>query len=270
MMPRCNLHTHTKLCDGANTAEEMVLGAIDVGCEALGFSGHSPLEGEDWCMSEADMAVYISEVLRLREKYRDRIEIYLGLEYDTYSSCDTSPFDYIIGSLHYVKKNGVMIPVDLDADLLESEIEKHYGGDFYAFARDYYEGVSSVYERTGCDIVGHFDLLAKFNGGGRFFDERSPKYREYALDALNALLSEDLIFEINTGAISRGYRREPYPADFILRHIAERGGRVMLNSDSHAADTLFCYFSEAVEYARECGVRELVVMKNGEFTSVKI
>ncbi|MBQ7384180.1 MAG: histidinol-phosphatase HisJ family protein, partial [Clostridia bacterium] len=220
--------------------------------------------------SEADMAVYISDISRLREKYRDRIEIYLGLEYDTFSNCDTTPFDYIIGSVHFVKKNGVMIPVDLDADLLKGEVEKHYGGDFYEFARDYYESICSLYEKTRCDIVGHFDLLTKFNGGGRFFDERSPKYREYAISALDSLLGKDLIFEINTGAISRGYRREPYPADFILKHIAERGGRVMLNSDSHAAETIFCHFPESVEYARECGVRELVVMKNGEFDAVKI
>ncbi len=270
MTPRCNLHTHTNLCDGANTAEEMVLGAIEAGCEVLGFSGHAPLDGEDWAMSEADMAIYIAEVSRLREKYRDRIEIYLGLEYDTFSDCDTAQFDYIIGSVHFVKKDGVMIPVDLDAETLKLQIDKYYGGDFYAFARDYYEGVSSVYEKTRCDIVGHFDLLTKFNGGNRFFDESLPKYRGYALEALDCLLDKDLIFEINTGAISRGYRKEPYPADFILRHIAERGGRVMLNSDSHAADTVLYYFAKAAEYARECGVRELTVMKNGVFTAIKI
>ena len=270
MTPRCNLHTHTNFCDGANTAEEMVLGAIASGCEALGFSGHSPLVGEDWCMSESDMATYISEVRRLKEKYRDKIEIYLGLEYDTFSSCDTTQFDYIIGSVHFVKKEGAMIPVDLDAELLRVEIDKRYGGDFYAFSSDYYESMHSLYDKTGCDIVGHFDLLTKFNGGDRFFDETSPKYRGYALDALDALIDKDLIFEINTGAISRGYRREPYPADFILRRIVERGGRIMINSDSHASDTILGYFPEALEYARSCGASEIVIMKNGELTSVKI
>ena len=270
MMPMCNLHTHTSRCDGANTAEEMVLAAIDAGCDVLGFSGHSPLDGEDWSMSEEGMAEYISEIKELREKYRGRIEIYLGLEYDTFSKCDTEPFDYIIGSVHFVKKDGVMIPVDLNAEMLRREIDRCYGGDFYGFACDYYESMCSLYEKTRCDIVGHFDLLTKFNAGGRFFDEASPIYRKYATDALDALLEKDLIFEINTGAIGRGYRATPYPADFILRRIADRGGRVMINSDSHAARTLFCHFAEAEEYARECGVSELVVLKNGKFTSVKI
>ena len=45
MIPRFNLHTHTIRCDGKNTAEEMVLAAIELGCEGIGFSGHTHIEG---------------------------------------------------------------------------------------------------------------------------------------------------------------------------------------------------------------------------------
>ncbi len=270
-MPMCNLHTHTTYCDGKNTAEEMILSAIALGCETLGFSGHSPLEfGKDWCMSEEGVREYISEIRSLREKYGDRIEVALGIEYDILSECDKSLFDYIIGSVHHVVKCGEIIPVDLKSDALANAVSEYYGGDFYTFARDYYENMYSLCERTSCDIVGHFDLLTKFNEGGRLFDECDRRYRGYALDALDHLLGEDVIFEINTGAIARGYRKTPYPAQLLLKFIAERGGRVMINSDCHNSTVILAYFSEAAEYAASCGIKELTVMKNGSFIQTKI
>ena len=260
------MHTHTLYCDGKNTPEEMILGAIDAGCEVIGISGHSPLEGEEWCMTEAGMTEYISEIIALKSKYAERIEVLLGLEYDMKSECDTAPFDYIIGSVHYVSD----IPVDLSADSLKKEIERRYGGDFYAFARDYYENMYELDKKTGCDIVGHFDLLTKFNEGGRLFDESDERYRRYAIDALDYLISRDLIFEINTGAMSRGYRNSPYPSEFLLRRMIDKGGRIMLNSDSHSAKNICFAFDRALEYARYCGARELTVFKNGRFTATQI
>ena len=75
---------------------------------------------------------------------------------------------------------------------------------------------------------------------------------------------------MNTGAISRGYRKDPYPADFILKRMAEKGVRVMLNSDAHSASAIFTHFDESTELARACGIKELTVMRNGRFTELAI
>ncbi len=271
MIPKCDLHTHSTYCDGKNTLEEMTLGAIARGCETLGFSAHSPRDDEnDWCIKFADVKPYVAEIKALREKYKDKIELYAGFEYDILSDVDRSEFDYIIGSVHYVTKSGVTFPIDLALVELKAEIDKLYGGDAYAFAKDYYENMYSLCERTDCDIVGHVDLLTKFNEHGELFDSTDKRYRSVALDAVDHLLSKDRIFEINTGAISRGYRKTPYPEDFILRRIAERGGRVMLNSDTHAVENIMFYFPEATEYARACGVRELTVLRKGKFEQIGI
>ena len=97
MIPRFNLHTHTNFCDGKNSAEEMVKAAIELGCEGIGFSGHSYIEGEDyWTMTEKGTQKYIQEVLAAKEKYSSNIEILLGIEYDILSNIDTSIFDYDI------------------------------------------------------------------------------------------------------------------------------------------------------------------------------
>ena len=77
-----NYHTHTTYCDGADTPEELVLEAIRLGCPELGFSGHSHLTEDTGSMSEAETLAYCREVNRLKEKYRDRITLRLGIEQD--------------------------------------------------------------------------------------------------------------------------------------------------------------------------------------------
>ena len=97
-----NLHTHTVFCDGKNTAEEMVISAIDKGFVSLGFSGHAYTEFElTSCMK--DEQGYINEIERLKEKYKGKIEIYLGTEEDAFAHVDRSKYEYIIGSMHFLK-----------------------------------------------------------------------------------------------------------------------------------------------------------------------
>ena len=271
MIPKCNLHTHTTYCDGKNTAEEMIQGAIEAGCETLGFSGHSAVDGAKWSMTVEGTEKYIAEIKQLKEKYRDRIEILLGIEYDTRSQCDNSLFEYVIGAAHAVIGDGFAFDVDHTPEILLKNIDEYYGGDLYEFTREYYNGYYSLYDITKCDIVAHFDLVSKFNEGSRFFDESDKRYRRAALDALDYLIEKkELIFEINTGAISRGYRKTAYPAEFILRRMAEKGARIMLNSDTHAANTIFTCFNEATEYAKYCGVKSFTIMKNGKFEEIGI
>jgi len=267
-IPRCSLHNHTCYDDGANTPEEVVQGAIASGCEVLGFSGHSHLSfvpDDDWAMSEAQTEQYIADVLALRERYADRIEIALGIEYDSYSSLSRKPYDYVIGSVHHVYRNGVHIPVDLTFDQLSEAVREHYNGDFLALAEDYYRNMYTLVEKTDCDIVAHFDLITKFNEKHPFLDTESARYREIAAAALDHVLTNDRIFEINTGAMARGHRGSPYPDRFLLSRIREKGGRVMITADSHTAQRSMYAYEEATAYAVSCGFDTLWVMKNGEF-----
>lgn len=264
-----NLHTHTRYGDGKNTPEEMVLGAIRAGCTALGFSEHSPLpptlDPDGWTMVEPDVERYRSEVLTLRDKYVGVISLYLGLEQDMDSSLTEGPWDYRIGSVHGLHANGCYFSVDNNAAVFRETIRQHFGGDPLALAEAYYRKLSRVAEATGCEIVGHFDLLTKFNEGGSFFDESSPRYQKAALDALDALSGKGLIFEINTGAISRGYRTTPYPAPFLLRELCRRGEAICITSDSHSADTILYAFAQATELARSCGFTESMVLTEKGF-----
>lgn len=269
-----NLHTHTVFSDGNHTPEEMVLGAIRAGCASLGFSDHSPMppaaDPDGWSMKSEEVPAYRAEVLRLREAYAGKLDIFLGLEQDIDSPPPEGTWDYLVGSVHGVWAGGCYLPVDDSADAFDQAVREHFGGDCLSFVRAYYRRVAETAGQIKCDIVGHLDLITKFNESGCRFDEGDPRYRAAALEALGALMERDVIFEINTGAISRGYRAAPYPAPFLLEAIRQKGGRVCITSDSHSADTIVCAFPQAAALAESCGFREAWVLTKHGFQAVDL
>ena len=73
-MIRSDFHMHTRFCDGKNTAEEMILSAIDKGLTIVGLSGHgyTAFDGH-YCMTQENTMKYRDEVNALKEKYRGKI-----------------------------------------------------------------------------------------------------------------------------------------------------------------------------------------------------
>ena len=251
-MIRTDLHMHTCFCDGKNTPEEMVLAALDRGMECIGFSGHSytPFD-ESWCMSKSGTEEYIREITALKEKYKTRILILCGIEKDLYSPQDTREFDYVIGSVHYLKAGERFVPVDESSEILKKAVAEDFGGDWFALIEEYYRAVSCVVEKTGADIIGHFDLVTKFLETDGFPDITDPRYIAAWKKAADSLLASGRPFELNTGAISRGYRTSPYPERSILEYIRNNGGKLLLSSDSHSTDTIAFDFERYEKYATE-------------------
>ena len=252
MIP-ANYHTHTHFCDGKNTPEELVLEAIRLGCPAIGFSGHShtPFDGS-FCMSQENTRAYMDAIRGLQKKYGDKIKILLGVEQDYDSPESTAGYDYVIGSVHYVKKDGQYLSVDESRESQIAIAEQFYGGDFYSFAEDYYRAVADVYRKTRCRIIGHFDLIAKFNGNGDLFDPKHPRYQAAAQMALDALLETPAVLEVNTGAMARGYTTEPYPAKDILTRWLAAGKEVIFSSDCHNADNLLFGYDVYEAHVQAC------------------
>lgn len=234
-----DLHSHTTYCDGADTPEEMILSAIDKGLKVYGLSGHSyTFFDTSYCMQEDDIPKYIAEVRSLAEKHRDSIEVLCGVEQDYYSEYPTDGFDYVIGSVHYIKCSGEYVPVDESPDILRAAADKHFGGDIYALCAEYYRTVADVVEKTSCDIIGHFDLITKFIEREPLFDTAGPRYVAAWQAAADRLISTGVPFEINTGAMSRGYRTSPYPSMEIIAYIKSHGGKLILSSDAHSIGSI--------------------------------
>ena len=269
-----NLHTHTTYCDGKNTAEEMVQRAIELGFTSLGFSGHAPMPASipaDYAMTAEDVPKYKAEVLALREKYADKIEIFLGAEFDAYSEMDLSGLDYLIGSVHYIKRHdGSIVDFDLSPDVVKGIINDVYGGCGMQFAKEYYEEMARLPERIVPDIVGHFDIVTKTAEINPFIDMESKEYKNYALEALHAISDKCRLFEVNTGAMPRGYRTAPYPAPFILKEIKELGLGVVISSDCHYAHSLDAHFDTAAELIKSAGFSEVYLLTKDGFKGQKI
>ena len=338
---------HTTYCDGLNTAEEMILSAIDKGLSVVGLSGHSfTPHDQSYCMSREGTQRYIEELRGLKQKYAGSITLLLGTELDRYADIDLSPYDYYIGSVHYIfseegrrKRNEILArhaggaalgAADAEVAASDAELEAlikyqdwspvdDYAEDLckFAFGEEgkasnetdaaslkgdpvwrrskmldaaelYFETVGGIVSATGCDMIGHFDLITKFTEGwgfspngnviskercgaaefvsdifdtsderyvaawkraiDRIFDDCAERYKNgyrNRLEKLGVLQAGDKpVFEINTGAISKGYRTLPYPAADQIEYIKSKDGVLILSSDSHAAGTICSGFNE--------------------------
>lgn len=237
-----DLHVHTTYCDGKNKPEELVLEAIRKNMVKIGFSVHSyTYFDESYCIKKEKIQAYKDEISYLKEKYKGKIEVLCGIEQDFYSNEPTDGYDYVIGSVHYLKIGNEFIPIDESADALADAVKRYYNGDFYSIAEDYFCTARKI---ENAQIIGHFDLITKFNEGFCLFDERNKRYEEAYRQAIDTLIKQDVFFEINTGAISRGYKSVPYPSKDILDYIRKNGGRTILSSDCHEKSTLMFDFDK--------------------------
>ena len=246
----------------------MVISAIKKGFSVLGFSGHG-YTGFDLTYCMKDTEGYKSEVTRLREKYKNEIEIYLGIEEDMYDPRNRDEFDYILGSAHYVTRGGVYAPVDSSPDTMRRAIAL-FDGDTRAMAESYYSNFVSYIKTRKPDIIGHFDLLIKFDEKENFGFLSDPEYHKIAEKYVREALRADCIFEMNTGAISRGWRTAPYPYENLLRIISKEGGRITVTSDCHQAENLDCFFAESREILRDHGFEYTYVLTRGEWVKDKL
>ena len=237
-----DLHMHTTWSDGQNTPEEMIGEAIRLGLETVGISDHS--SGDPCGMTLEQSVEYRAEIARLKEKYAGQIRVLCGLERD-YMTDDFADYDYTIGSVHWLRMpDGHRISIDWTPEKLREGAEKYFGGDFYALAEAYYATVAKVVEVTKCDIIGHFDLVTKFIEVDPAFDTKDPRYIKAWKQAADTLLKTGKPFEVNTGAMSRGYRSEPYPAKDIRDYIRAHGGKLIMSSDAHSKENITYGFAE--------------------------
>ena len=263
-----NLHTHSVFCDGKNTLEEMVISAIEKGFCSLGFSGHAYTDFDlSYCMTDTDG--YINEVLRLKEKYKKDIQIYLGTEEDSAYLVDRTKYDYIIGSSHYFNVNNKYLDVDLDYDSFKSAL-KVFGDDVLLLAENYYSNFCEYINKRKPDIIGHFDLITKFDELDTSLFLSNKEYNKLAEKYITKAAESDSIFEVNTGAISRGYRTSAYPSENLLHILKKNDSKITLSSDSHSADSLDFRFDETKLFLRDIGFKYLYTLFNGKFIKYEI
>jgi len=262
-----NLHTHTTYSDGKGTVRENIESAIKKNIISLGFSDHSftPCD-TSYCMMLEDYEKYCTEVKALAAEYKNDIPVFLGIEKDYYSEIDRNMFDYVIASVHYIVRGGDCYAIDHTAKDQQDCRDNVFGGNMMDFVKCYYEMVMEQAQACKPDVIGHFDVIEKFS----IMPEESDEYIRITEDALRETFKHCKRFEVNTGAISRGWRKTPYPAFHLLTLLRELGGEIVINSDSHHPDNLDFFFPESVEIIKNAGFETYSVLTPNGFEKIKI
>lgn len=250
MIYRTDYHVHTIYSDGKHQPEEYIEAAIKLGLKEIGFSDHlNPLGGDlSWCMDHRRLPSYAEHILALKKKHSD-IAVRLGLEIDYLPGTDkvteeiisSAPFDYIIGSVHYMGEE----TVDLGPEF-------YLGKNIDLIYENYFNLVCEAASTGFYDIMGHADLVRIH----RFRPENDITHL-YSMMA-SAFEIHDVAFELNTNGRNKPLH-DFYPDKNYLNIFAEHGVPVCVNSDAHFPDRTGQFFGEAYDLLKRAGYSEMAV-----------
>ena len=273
-----NYHNHCLYCDGRAGMEDFIRFALSEGFTSYGFSSHAPLPfSTAWTMEWDCMDDYLAEFARLRQKYADRIELYVGLEIDYLdeesnpsAACFRElPLDYRIGSVHLLhNKKDEVVDIDVSADVFREVVDKHFDGDLDRVVHLYYERLLRMVELGGFDIVGHADKMhynaAAYRPG--LLDE--PWYDDLVRGYFAEIARRGYMMEVNTKAWHA--LGTFFPNERYFSYLRELGIRVQVNSDSHYPELINHGRPEALRALRQSGYHEVAEMREGKWVSVEI
>lgn len=271
---KSNFHVHSTFCDGQEPPEAYILKAIQMGFDSLGFSSHAPnLLQSDWNMNSKILPLYVAEINRLKEKYRDRINIFTGLEVDyIYGLNDSNKqisfhpqknfIDYRIGAVHFLPVGNSFIEVDYNSQQFGKILHDGYHSNIRQMIHTYYSAVRSMLKNNPPDIIAHLDLVKKFNQGNIFFDESLSWYSDEIDSTIELLSQAPTLLEVNTAPLYRGLGLEPFPSLWILKRCKEKGIRIILNSDAHSPEFLDGGYSEVIDMLEKVGYENGCVLSS--------
>jgi histidinol-phosphatase (PHP family) len=250
-------HTHTPLCHHAEGEPEAFIdAALAAEVTEYGISDHAPAIPEpfdDWRMSEADLPSYFEWIERARTHAAGRLSVRAGLECDWLEGCENwiadlagrYPWDYLIGSVHYLDAWDFDNPKWLGR-WAESDVDhvwKHYW---------------EAYERMAAsglfDILGHPDLVKKFS-----YRPEGDLSRYYE-PVISTIAKSGSAIELNTAGWHKPCA-EAYPEPRFLELAADAGIPLVISSDSHAPSEVARDFSKAIELAKSAGFRETLLFE---------
>lgn len=259
-------HLHGDFCGhGTGDLRDYVLHALKKGIREIGFSAHLPkVTNPDpyHAMLEEDLPRYVEKVSSLAEEYRNDIVIKLGIEADYFKGyeketnklVESYPFDYVIGSLHFLGSWHFTSRAGLPRYKEEDPDE--------AFPA-YFDMLEEMILTGIFDIVGHPDALKR-----RFFNPTIPLEPYYERIA-RAIREADMAAEVN----SAGLRRDAgsiYPSREFLNVLIREGVPLTLGSDAHAPEDVGRDLDAALEAVVDAGGKELAIFNRRKRTALAI
>ena len=215
--------------DGGNSSVEMAAAAYDKGLRYICFTEHHNIN-PDFC-KPVRFEEYLETIAELREKYRGRMTVLAGIEYDRPESFSDElrrvqgyKLDMIMGSMHDALGEYIGTP----------EPFKHHTPE--EILREHYRLTVIAAQQGMIDVIGHFDLPLRSS------PDPDVDLREERLEALRAIAENGIAIEINTNGLRAPYGRT-LPTQSVLREFAELGGKyVLFGSDAHCTNDIASFF----------------------------
>lgn len=247
-------HIHTARCGHASGGMvDYVRRARELSLREIGFADHLPLlfkQDPTLTMRVDQLGEYIQAVEKLKEEFPD-IVIKAGIEADylpdyeeeTARLLKSYDFDFIIGSVHFIDGWGFD-----DSRYIDGYKDR----DIYKLYARYFELVAGAAKTGLFDIIGHLDLIKKYNF--RPGADITPLVR----DTVGAVKDAGACVEINTAGLRKPVG-EMYPSADILRLCFESNIPITIGSDAHKPEEVGKDFDLAMSAAKEAGYDKVVV-----------
>ncbi|KXX71861.1 histidinol-phosphatase [Flammeovirga sp. SJP92] len=266
-----NFHSHTFYDDGKSPLEDYITAAIEQNVKSYGFSTHSPVPfPSTWNMKMEKYREYLAEIERLKEKYKDQIQIYAGLEVDYIEGkCGVHNFrelDYSVGSVHYVNQfeDGNYWEIDYTKTHYDKGLQEIFGGSIKRAFQRYVDLNIKMIEEDTPTVLGHLDKMKMHNSTGKWFEESEEWYQELIEKYLEVIKAKNIIVEVNTRGFYKGYS-QLYPSPWILEKVLEKNIPITLSSDAHTTAEITKGFAETALQLKEIGFKTMHVLWDGEW-----
>jgi len=251
-----DIHMHTKRCGHAEGEIEHYLEAAErAGLREIGFADHLPLIGRrdpGLTMDLRELPEYQRDIEGIRAK-SGKVRVKVGIEADYLEGCDSKtrelleayPYDYVIGSVHFLKEWGFDDP--RQKDRWDGEDVQRVWERYFRVLRD--SAATGIF-----DIIGHPDLVKKF--GHRPAEDMNACYRETA-----AVFKDcGVAVEVNTSGL-RKPAGEIYPSLDLLKAFRDADVPIVFGSDAHSPAEVGADFGAARDLAIAAGYSEYLVFK---------
>lgn len=255
MLP--DTHIHTAFSGDCSTpAAIQIERCISMGMQEVCITDHHDY---DTGMKEEifllDFPAYLSRLHSLREEYKGRIRISIGVELGLQSHIrdylDTLTHsldvDYIIGSCHFIDRMDPYYP-----SFFEGRSERS------AYERYFEVALRRIQDLDCFDSFGHLDYVVRY-GPNKNRDYHYQDYKDVIDSILETLIRKGKALECNTGGFHYGLGH-PNPCEEILCRYRELGGELLtVGSDAHTPEYVGFDFKRTKELLKACGFSHYTV-----------
>lgn len=250
-------HLHSSFSgDSDAPMEAMIERAVSLGMKNMCFTEHMDIDyvyvkEEDTGMFDLNTDSYLFDLIKYKEKYADKINIYFGVELGLQSHLarDLSKyvkeydFDFVIGSSHLCNRKDPYFPY-----FYEGRPEEEAYREYFSSILDNLK----VFQNF--DVYGHLDYVVRY-GPNRDKNYSYEKYKDVLDSILQKLIDMEKGIEVNTGGVSYGLK-ELNPCTGVLKRYRELGGEIIaIGSDAHSPDRILKDFDRAADILKTCGYK---------------